>query len=101
MSQPTYRYSDTAITQGIEAIRIAHNRIDTALDELERYADTQLQAWDGNTRQTYNEYKASWDQSVNNMKDIMLRGPFRPCRTSCPTTTRPSGSTRPVGSRAN
>ncbi|MFI0793260.1 MULTISPECIES: WXG100 family type VII secretion target [Micromonospora] len=74
MSQPTYRYSDTAITQGIEAIRIAHNRIDTALDELERYADTQLQAWDGNTRQTYNEYKASWDQSVNNMKDIMLRG---------------------------
>lgn len=74
MSQPTYRYSGTAITQGMEAIRAAHNRIDTALTELEQYADTQLQAWDGATRQTYNEYKARWDQSVNNMKEIMVRG---------------------------
>ncbi|MGW0434737.1 WXG100 family type VII secretion target [Micromonospora sp. NPDC003197] len=74
MSQPTYRYDPESILQGMAAIKAAHNRIDDALDALERYADTQLQTWDGDTRQKYNEYKLRWDQSVTNMKDIMVNG---------------------------
>lgn len=73
---PDYSYSDQAIIQGIEAIRRTHNNIDNALDQLEVYAKAQLDGgkWEGQAKSEYYTHKTAWDQSVNNMKDILVGG---------------------------
>ena len=72
MSEPIYSYSDQAIISGMEAIQRAHNQIDTALDNLESFANSQLASWDSDARTQYNTYKADWDKHVDNMKSIMV-----------------------------
>ncbi|MBB5874193.1 uncharacterized protein YukE [Allocatelliglobosispora scoriae] len=71
MGQPTYSYSAEAIIAGITAIRNAHNKIDTALDQLESYSNGQLATWDGDARAMYTQYKLDWDGHVDKMKSIM------------------------------
>src|SRR4051794_34299777 len=67
----TYKYSAQAIISGMDAIKSAHNQIDTALDNLERYAQSQLASWLGGAQEAYRVHKAGWDGNVNAMKDVM------------------------------
>lgn len=71
MSEITYKYSADAIISGMEAIKSAHNQIDTALDNLEVYAQSQLATWTGGAQDAYRTHKAEWDKGVDVMKDVM------------------------------
>lgn len=71
MADLTYKYSDKAIIEGMDAIRKAHNCIDKALDELEIYAESQMVHWTGSARDEYLAHKKQWDKDVDDMKTIM------------------------------